>query len=256
MYCIYFHKHPLTEEIVYIGHGRKDRAYSRAFRNNQWKDFISKFPNYTVEIYQDNLTKSAAHELESELLKRYSPSCNAKIKQTLRSDIPELFAELFYVDPSSPTGLRHKIPNKGKNLTNRKNADDPAGSQKYQQDGRPHGWQVMVGNKSYLVHRIIWALVHGDMSDGEMVVDHIDRNPFNNNLENLRIVNYRDNALNASKKKTNTSGIVGLHRCDNKGHPFWTGSKRIDGVRTTKNFSVGKYGEETARLLALTWLNN
>lgn len=42
-------------------------------------------------------------------------------------------------------------------------------------------------------------------------IDHKDRNKLNNRKENLRVVSNRQNAINSSVKKNNTSGITGVY---------------------------------------------
>lgn len=257
MYCVYFHKNPVTKEIFYIGHGRISRAFDNSVRNKLWKKEIKQFKEYIVEIHKSNLSKSEAHELESNLISVFKPTCNIKTNQTVRNQIPENFKELFYVDESSPSGLRYLVNNKG-NGKNRRHKNDIAGNKKYQSDGRPHAWQVMISGKCYLVHRIIWALCYEDNLNPELVIDHIDRNPFNNSVSNLRVVNYTINAENSSVKKTNKSGIKNLYihiTVDGK-TTSWTAAKRINGKRYTKSFSHKKYGCDKAKILALEWLTN
>ena len=55
--------------------------------------------------------------------------------------------------------------------------------------------QVMIGKKRFLEHRLIWILLNGTIEDS-LVIDHIDRDPSNNRIENLRAVNQSGNALN------------------------------------------------------------
>lgn len=54
--------------------------------------------------------------------------------------------------------------------------------------------------KKYLLHRVIYNNLVRDLGDNE-VIDHIDNNPLNNSLENLRIVTRSENSIN-SKRKT------------------------------------------------------
>jgi hypothetical protein len=56
---------------------------------------------------------------------------------------------------------------------------------------------VVVGfdYKTYLAHRLIWIMVYG-RSPTE--IDHIDGNPSNNALSNLREVTHYDNLMNSS----------------------------------------------------------
>jgi hypothetical protein len=71
--------------------------------------------------------------------------------------------------------LYWKSPGPGRRL------DRPAGS--IRQDGY-HA--INVGKKKYRAHRIIWEMHHGPIPAG-LVVDHIDADPGNNRIENLRL---------------------------------------------------------------------
>lgn len=63
--------------------------------------------------------------------------------------------------------------------------------------------------KPRLVHRIVWRMFHEDIPD---LLDHIDQNPSNNRIENLRPSNKGENAYNSGRPKNNTSGVRGVSR--------------------------------------------
>lgn len=63
-------------------------------------------------------------------------------------------------------------------------------------DGRIH---VGVSGKHYKAHRVIWEMLVGPIPDG-MFIDHIDRNPANNRIENLRVVTPQQNSHNNGAK--------------------------------------------------------
>lgn len=54
---------------------------------------------------------------------------------------------------------------------------------------------VGVRGREYLAHRLVWLLVNGEIPEG-LEIDHIDRNPANNKLDNLRLVNRAGNNRN------------------------------------------------------------
>lgn len=64
-------------------------------------------------------------------------------------------------------------------------------------------------DKTYVrLHRVVWAMVHGDWPDGEL--DHIDGNRLNNAVSNLRAVSASQNHRNQKRSKNNSSGHTGV----------------------------------------------
>jgi hypothetical protein len=72
------------------------------------------------------------------------------------------------------------------------------------------------------VHRLVFLWHHGFLPDE---LDHIDRNPLNNRIENLRPASHSDNCKNRSLYASNTSGFKGVsfHKSSGK----WSASIRI-----------------------------
>lgn len=105
-------------------------------------------------------------------------------------------------------------------------------------------------HKQLYLHRYI--LDAGDVKpDQSNVVDHIDRNTFNNSKSNLRIVNNSLNQRNKSIQKNNTSGITGV-RYDKTINAWTCQYNELNGKQRTKSFSVNKYGYEEAKQLAIS----
>ncbi len=71
---------------------------------------------------------------------------------------------------------------------------------------------VTLLGSSYPVHHIIWYLHHGHLPDysKDEVIDHIDRNPFNNRIENLRLVTTSQNQQNTKVRKDSSTGVKGV----------------------------------------------
>ncbi len=79
----------------------------------------------------------------------------------------------------------------------------PAGA--IRKDGYMH---VALCGKTYLAHRLAWALVHGDWPQHQ--IDHIDGNRLNNAISNLRDVSPTTNQQNRRRAyKTSTTGLLG-----------------------------------------------
>jgi len=63
---------------------------------------------------------------------------------------------------------------------------------------------VSINNKKYLYHRVLYFIhnpewdIHNSSTNNS--IDHIDRNPLNNNIENLRVVSHQENLWNRDCK--------------------------------------------------------
>lgn len=85
---------------------------------------------------------------------------------------------------------------------------------------RPDGYVcTRLGTKRYLVHRIIFAMWHGHMPD---VIDHIDGDPSNNRIENLRSADNRKNQWNRKLDYRNKLGVKNV---------YWHARDKTYGVR-------------------------
>ena len=71
------------------------------------------------------------------------------------------------------------------------------------------GLDVGFFGKLRRVHRLVWIYHYGYLP--ECGIDHIDRNPINNRIENLRQVSQVCNSRNTGNRKNNTSGVKGVY---------------------------------------------
>ena len=85
--------------------------------------------------------------------------------------------------------------------------------------------QIKVDNRLYKSHRLAWLYVHGEFPLHQ--IDHINRVRTDNRIENLRPATNLENHQNQSKRRDNTSGVVGVywHKRDRK----WQASIRLNG---------------------------
>lgn len=68
--------------------------------------------------------------------------------------------------------------------------------------------QVTIDGVTYPAHRVAWCMHYGSWPDGE--VDHRNRVPGDNRIENLRVGSHGQNIANAKLSKKNRTGVRGV----------------------------------------------
>lgn len=81
--------------------------------------------------------------------------------------------------------------------------------------GVPAGWIdtrgyriVNISGKNYQVHRLAWLYTYGEWPAGDL--DHINGDPLDNRIANLRLATASQNQGNARLRRDNTSGFKGV----------------------------------------------
>lgn len=140
----------------------------------------------------------------------------------------ELLRMLFSYDPVSGE-LRHKAARNG----------SPIGV--IATSPQNHGYlTVCVNGISRFAHRIVWAIVHGELLERFEQIDHINGNRRDNRIDNLRCVTPSGNSQNVHVR--NGVPIQGCHY--NKSRQRWQSAISTNGKRV----SLGRFdSEEEAR---------
>ena len=157
--------------------------------------------------------------------------------------------EYFRLDETSPSGLV-RIKDRYQN-----NLDGyPVGHKQFRKNGESMAWVLKFQGRLYLVHRIIWVLRNGSI-DPNLVIDHLDGNPFNNSLNNLSLKTLINNTRNKRQLSNNTSGVTGVRLTKMNGDLWYYEAnwRDINGKRNHKKFSIKKLGKETAMNLAIAY---
>lgn len=110
----------------------------------------------------------------------------------------DLLRELFRYDPE--TGFLH---------WNKRRCGTVFGKKAGSPDKKGY-LKIKINDRLYLAHRVIWALHHGT-DPLEHEVDHKDRNPSNNRIENLRLSMHGQNQANGKAYRNNKTGYRGVH---------------------------------------------
>ncbi len=77
--------------------------------------------------------------------------------------------------------------------------------------GGEHGGgykKVRVNGKKQFIHRVVFMMHHGFLPK---FIDHIDGNPSNNKIQNLREATHSQNIMNKRLQSNNSTGIRGVH---------------------------------------------
>lgn len=125
-----------------------------------------------------------------------------------KPDIPRL-RELLSYDPT--TGLLTWLPRKVR--AGGVGCNDTAFNNKYAGKvtnyvGNAGHIYVTVEGHTFLGHRIAWALHYGEWPPRH--IDHKNRNPADNRIENLRLATGTQNSANSGMNRRNKSGVKGV----------------------------------------------
>lgn len=106
------------------------------------------------------------------------------------------------------------------------------------------GFSVGPGVKArlFMAHRVIWAIHYGQWPDGE--IDHIDHDPLNNRIENLRLADRTANCQNRRVKAGSKSRFLGV---------VWSGEsgkwRAVCGIGGKKKH-LGRFDSEAEAAMA------
>lgn len=252
-YYVYVHR-DTSGNIFYVGSGTGPRWRSTTNRSEKWHEVSTS--GYSSEKVWCDLVVTDAREIEELLIQLIG------IDKLVNKHLPmktitlnENVLAQFKYSEESPSGLVWA-------------AAQPRGAKPHEigqiaggresRNNQPHRWRVkpMNTDKSVAVHRIVWAL-HFPISE-DKVIDHIDGNPWNNRIENLREVDRATNSRNTKKHASNKSGVTGVNFKRNRdGHTYWTATWRDGTARSRgRSFMIEKYGYDEAFKLACDFRKN
>lgn len=143
-----------------------------------------------------------------------------------RSDItPELCRQLLRYEPETgrlywrPRPLSMFPDERAWRIWNTRFADKPA------LDTISRGYRIgSIHYQMFKAHRVVWAMHHGDWPE---VIDHINGDPGDNRIENLRSGTQADNLRNVGAKSNSRTGKFGVHRMGAK----WSAEIKVSGKK-------------------------
>lgn len=105
---------------------------------------------------------------------------------------------------------------------------------------------IVINKKPYYAHRLIYMMFHGNMPK---FIDHINGTKADNRIENLREATKSQNAWNAKKWATNTSGYknVTWSKRDKKWNVRLMVDKNYKSFGAYFDLEVAKFVAETMR---------
>lgn len=89
-------------------------------------------------------------------------------------------------------------------------------------------------NILYKEHRVCWALYYGEWPPQNMHIDHINNNPSDNRIQNLRLATPSENSMNQGKPRSGTSSFKGVYWNSNAGK--WASKIMCEGDYTYLGF--------------------
>lgn len=68
IFYVYVHKKLGTNEVFYVGKGKKNRAYTTKSRNNHRSNVVNKYGGFDVEIIKSGMTEKESFEFEKKTI--------------------------------------------------------------------------------------------------------------------------------------------------------------------------------------------
>jgi hypothetical protein len=108
--------------------------------------------------------------------------------------------------------------------------------------------RVYLFGKCYYTHRLAWFLYYGDWP--EELIDHINGDPSDNRISNLREASSVQNSLNRKRSIRNTSGVKGItwHKRDKRWQAILERNNRTIFIGYFKSLLDAKRAVEKRRL--------
>lgn len=103
-------------------------------------------------------------------------------------------------------------------------------------------YQVMVNNKTYVVHRILYQFYHNIILTPEDMIDHMNLDKLDNRKENLRLCTQSQNCMNRLAGKNNLStGIKNISLRTLGSHQYYTLKVTLNRKELSKAFRADKF---------------
>lgn len=100
-----------------------------------------------------------------------------------------------------------------------------------------HGhYQIVIHCRNYMYHRVAWMHYYG--VDPGSHLDHVNGDPTDNRIANLRLATPSQNMMNQKRRTDNTSGVKGVSwsKKERKWYAYITVGKKMKGIGRFHNF--------------------
>ena len=117
----------------------------------------------------------------------------------------------------------------------------------------PKGYiHIGVAHKVYQAHHLAWAIYYGEHVPSGMQIDHINCDPADNRISNLRLATSAQNKCNRRAQKNKTSQYKGVSFVKSSGrwaaYIKWDGNQKNLGTFSTEEEAYAAYCDAAKKL--------